>query len=269
MPESIEPTPPDVQQLRDELSRLIKEGAERERRHADVVAELQRAVTARDDFIAIAAHELRNPMTPILGLAEHLLIAARRPDRGCAAPVASGLERLGRSVEEFITRATTIMDVSRITSGTYRAELSATDLSALVREAAQRYEVLAEKAGCRLDVSIEDGVAGTLDQLAVGQITDNLLSNAIKYGAGAPIEISLVRDGATARLTVTDHGIGIPAADQARLFERFERAVTRRQTGGFGIGLWLSRQLATAMRGEISVSSVPGEGSTFTLLLPL
>ena len=196
---------------------------------------------ARDDFIAIAAHELRNPMTPILALVEHLLIAARRSDSGCAAPIANGLERLGRAVDTFIKRATTIMDVSATTTGTYRTELSATDLSALVLEAVQGYEALADKAGCRLDVSVQGCVAGLVDQLAVRQITDNLLSNAIKYGAGKPIKVILSSNGARARLTVTDHGIGISAEDQARLFERFERAVTRRQHGGFGIGLWLSR----------------------------
>ena len=259
----------DVQQLRDELARLVEEGAERERRHAEVVAELQQAVTARDDFIAIAAHELRNPMTPILGIVEHLLDTARRRDSRCPASIITRLERLGRAVEEFIKRATTIMDVSRTTSGTYRAELSSTDLSALVRDAVERYQPLAETAGCRVDVSVEDGVAGAFDQLAVGQITDNLLSNAIKYGAGKPIGVSLASDGAKVRLTVTDQGIGISAEDQARLFGRFERAVTRREHGGFGIGLWLARQLAVAMGGEISVSSAPGEGSAFTVTLPL
>jgi signal transduction histidine kinase len=258
-----------MQQLRDELDRLIGEAAEREKRHASVVAELQRAVTARDDFITIAAHELRNPMTPILGLVEHLLVIARRPDSGCAASIITRLERLGLAVEEFVNRATTIMDVSRTTSGTYRAELSATDLSAVVRDAVERYQGLAETAGCRLDVNVEDSVAGALDEVAVGQITDNLLSNAIKYGAGKPIEVSLASDGAKARLTVTDQGIGISAEDQGRLFARFERAVTRREHGGFGIGLWLSRQLAVAMGGEISVASAPGSGSTFTVMLPL
>ena len=108
-----------------------------------------------------------------------------------------------------------------------------------------------------------------LDELAVEQIADNLLSNAVKYGAGEPIEVSLVCDGAEARLTVRDHGIGISEQDQARIFDAFERAVSRREEGGFGIGLWVVRHLVDAMHGEIPVTSGPAEGSTFTVILPL
>ncbi|MGC2199933.1 MAG: ATP-binding protein, partial [Stellaceae bacterium] len=106
-------------------------------------------------------------------------------------------------------------------------------------------------------------------QLAVEQIADNLLSNAVKYGAGEPIEVSLVRDGTEAWLTVRDHGIGISEEDQARIFGAIERAVTRREQGGFGIGLWYVRQLVDTMRGEIRVNSCPAQGSTFTVILPI
>jgi len=94
--------------------------------------------------------------------------------------------------------------------------------------------------GCRLEPSIAGEVTGMLDELAVEQIADNLLSNAVKYGAGEPIEVSLVGDGSKARLTVRDHGIGISEKDQARIFDAFERAVSRREEGGFGIGLWVA-----------------------------
>jgi arsenical-resistance protein len=117
--------------------------------------------------------------------------------------------------------------------------------------------------------SIEDNVSGLLDELAVEQIADNLLSNAVKYGAGEPIEVSLFRNGTAARLTVRDHGIGISEEDQTRIFGPFERAVTRREHGGFGIGLWVVRQLVDAMRGEVHVASRPAQGSTFAVTLPL
>jgi two-component system, OmpR family, sensor kinase len=103
----------------------------------------------------------------------------------------------------------------------------------------------------------------------VEQIADNLLSNAVKYGAGEPIEVSLVGDSSKARLTVRDYGIGISEQDQARIFGAFERAVSRREEGGFGIGLWVVRHLVDAMHGEIQVTSRPAEGSTFTVILPL
>jgi signal transduction histidine kinase len=239
------------------------------RQHARVVAELTQAVQARDAFIAIAAHELRNPMTPMLGYVEHLLSVSRRPESGCPTAIIVALERLGNQIAEYIKRATTLLDVSRITAGKLRAELSVVDLSAMMLRAVHRHLAGAERSGCRLEQSIEGEVSGVLDALAVEQIADNLLSNAVKYGAGEPIEVSLACDGTTARLTVRDHGIGISEEDQARIFGVFERAVTRREEGGFGIGLWVVRNLVDAMHGEIHVTSCPTKGSAFTVMLPL
>jgi signal transduction histidine kinase len=237
--------------------------------HARLVAELTQAVHARDAFIAIAAHELRNPMTPMLGYVEHILSVARRPESRCPATIIVALERLANQIAEYVKRATTLLDVSRITAGKFRAELSAVDLSAIMLQAVHRHRANAERSGCRLEPSIAGEVSGLLDKLAVEQIADNLLSNAVKYGAGEPIEVSLVSDGTEARLTVRDHGIGISKEDQARIFDAFERAVTRREEGGFGIGLWVVRHLVDAMHGEIHVASRPAEGSTFTVILPL
>jgi two-component system OmpR family sensor kinase len=237
--------------------------------HARLIAELTRAVQARDAFIAIAAHELRNPMTPMLGYVEHLLSVSRRPESKCPPAIIAALERLASQIAEYIKRATTLLDVSRITAGKLRAELSVVDVSAMMLKALHRHRAGAERSGCRLEPSIEGEVSGLLDELAVEQIADNLLSNAVKYGAGEPIEVSLVRHGAAARLTVRDHGIGISEEDQARIFDAFERAVTRREEGGFGIGLWVVRNLVDAMQGEIHVASCPAEGSSFTVILPL
>ena len=96
----------------------------------------------------------------------------------------------------------------------------------------------------------------------------NLLHNAIKYGEGKPVRVSLEADGGVATLTVEDHGIGIPAADQRRIFERFERAVSARQYGGMGIGLFIVDQILKAHEGEIEVHSEPGRGATFVVRLP-
>jgi two-component system, OmpR family, sensor kinase len=240
-----------------------------ENQYARLAAELVEAVRARDEFIAIAAHELRNPMTPILGYAEYLLAVGRRPESECPEAIIAALERLAGLIGEYIKRATTLLDVSRITAGKLRAELSLVYLSEVMRQAVERHRPEAERSGCRLWSSIEDNVSGLLDQLAVEQIADNLLSNAIKYGAGEPIEVSLFHRGAKAKLTVRDHGIGISEADQARIFDAFERAVIRREHGGFGIGLWVVRRLVDTMQGEIHVTSRPAKGSTFTVILPL
>jgi two-component system OmpR family sensor kinase len=258
----------EIRELSDDLACPPAHAAPRSE-HARLVAELMRAVRARDAFIAIAAHELRNPMTPILGYVEHILSVGRRPESECPEAIIAALERLAGLIGEYIKRATTLLDISRITAGKLRAELSVVDLSGMMRQAVHRHRAGAERSGCRLEPSIEREVSGLLDELAVEQIVDNLLSNAVKYGAGEPIEVSLVRNGTKAQLTVQDHGIGISEQDRARIFEAFERAVTRREQGGFGIGLWVVRQLVDAMHGEIHVTSRPAEGSTFTVTLPL
>ena len=236
---------------------------------ARLVSKLAQAVRTRDEFIAIAAHELRNPMTPILGYVEHMLAVSRRSEIDCPPAIAASLERLAGSIDHYIERATTLLNVSRITAGKLRIELSIVDLSATIREAVDQYQTAAERSGCSLKANIENDVSGTLDQLIVEQIADNLISNAVKYGAGKPVSIALVRQGTEARLTVRDHGIGISEADQARIFDVFERAVTRRGQGGFGIGLWVVRQLVNTMHCELHVTSRPAQGSTFTVTFPL
>jgi two-component system, OmpR family, sensor kinase len=258
-----------VRESRDESLRLARVLEAAERQHARLVAELTEAVHARDAFIAIAAHELRNPMTPILGYVEHMVALGRRPESGYPEAVIIALERLAGLIGEYIKRATTLLDISRITAGKLRIELSVVDLSGIIRQVVHLHRADAQRSRCRLETSIEDNVSGLLDELAVQQITDNLLSNAVKYGAGEPIEVSLVRHGTAARVTVRDYGIGISEDDQARIFDAFERAVTRREHGGFGIGLWVVRQLADAMYGNVHVISRPDQGSTFTVTLPL
>src|SRR5437588_12662354 len=109
-----------------------------EGQHAPLVAELTQAVRARDAFIAIAAHELRNPMTPILGHIQYILLIGRRPDSGYPKAVIIALERLEGLIGEYIRRTTTLLDVSRITAGQFRAELSVVALSRIMRKAAHR-----------------------------------------------------------------------------------------------------------------------------------
>ena len=207
-------------------------------------------------------------MTPILGYVQHILSVGRRPESGYPEVIIVALERLAGLIAEYAKRATMLLDISRITAGKLRAELSVVDLSGMIRQAVDR-RAGAERSGCRLEASIEGEISGLFDELAVEQIADNLLSSAIKYCAGEAIEVSLVRHGTAARLTVRDHGIGISEEDQARIFDAFERAVTRREQGGFGPGLWVVRQLVDAMHSEVHVTSGLAEGSTFTVTLPL
>jgi signal transduction histidine kinase len=233
------------------------------------VAELEAELRARDDFLAIAAHELRNPMTPISARLELLLARARDVSGGVPAGLVHGLELLEGLVNAYLRRATTLLEVARASSGKLNLQTAEVDLSALIRQITANMLPLAEGAGCQVRVTVEDGVSAFCDPMAIEQILENLLSNAIRFGPGRPVEVAFARDGEMARLSVRDEGVGISDRDQALIFERFHRSRRAKPPGGFGIGLWVTRQLVRAMRGEIRVSSRPGAGSAFTVRLPL
>ena len=151
-----------------------------------------------------------------------------------------------------------LLDTSRIASGNISLDLKEVDLSELVRSVVERQADELARAGCTLGLHLEPHLKGTWDPVRMEQVIVNLLGNAIKYGAGKPIEVTLTSDGELAKLEVRDHGIGIGKEDQARIFERFERAVSIRQYGGFGLGLYITRQIARAHGGQIRVEASRG-----------
>jgi signal transduction histidine kinase len=235
----------------------------------EAVRELREAVRARDEFVAIAAHELRNPMTPILMQVDVLMKAAKEPGRCRPEIIIPRLERLEFAVGEFIRRSTTLLDVSRIAAGNLQIELSSFDLSQVVREVVARAGPSARMTRSRIEADLQEQVLGTWDRLAIEQIAENLLSNALKFGAGKPVSVTVRRDEGAVQLVVRDRGIGISKEASARIFQRFERAVGHSEHGGFGIGLWLANQLVVAMGGTIDVRSRTGEGATFVVNLPM
>jgi signal transduction histidine kinase len=234
-----------------------------------LVTELRDAVRARDDFIAIAAHELRNPMTPIAGFVDLALAIAQEPASHCPERLITALQRVQVLIENYLRRAEILLDVSRIGSGNLRLEPSEIDLSALIRAIAGTHAPAAARVGSDLELAIEDGIVALLDRVAVEQVVDNLLSNACKFGAGRPVSVRLRSTGASARIEVQDRGIGISAEDRARIFGRFEQVMMQHQGTGFGLGLWVAGRLVQAMGGEISVEGAAGQGSTFGVTLPL
>jgi two-component system, OmpR family, sensor kinase len=232
------------------------------------IAELHEAIRARDECLAVAAHELRNPMTPIGGQVELLLKAAQRD--GAPMSIIRGLERLDRMIDTYVKRTVMFLDVARLNSGNLHCQSEPLDLSQVVLDLSHALKPAARRAGCRFETAVEAEVEVRADLVAVEQILENFMINALKYGAGRPVELSLVAGAENARTTVRDQGPGIALDDQRRIFEKFERAVSNRsREGGFGIGLWISNQLASAMGGSIDISSAIGAGSAFTLNLPV
>jgi signal transduction histidine kinase len=208
-------------------------------------------------------------MTPIAAWVELLSNLSRREGDRIPPEILRGLERLEYLVNAYVRRATTLLDVTRISSQNLQLTFTEVDLSLEVRDRVAAITPAAHTAGCSISLHVQENVVGALDQIAVEQIIENLLSNAVRYGAGKPIQITLVRNADTAQLRIRDHGIGISKGDQVRIFEQFRRGANTKPDGGFGVGLWLTRQLVLAMRGEIAVSGELGLGSTFTVVLPL
>jgi signal transduction histidine kinase len=141
------------------------------------------------------------------------------------------------------------------------------DLAAMTHELVGRFSDLAATANVTLHVRADAPIEGSWDRLRVEQILENLLGNAIKYAANAPVEVEVTADDTVARVAVRDRGPGIATEDRVRIFEPFERAVSPRNYGGLGLGLFIARQYAEAHAGRLSLDSTSSEGTTFTVEL--
>jgi len=226
--------------------------------------EAQLAIQLRDEFLATAGHELRTPLSAMLMQVQGLARSARVVDPRLKERLEKAATA-GVRLEKLISQ---ILDVSRINAGRLALDRESLHLDAVVREVIDRFADLAAESQCPVVFRLEP-VEGTWDRIRLEQVITNLVGNAIKYGKGKPVELETVRDGSNAILRVIDHGIGIDADDQKKIFERFERARGTREYGGFGLGLWISRSIVEAMGGQIAVESIPRKGSTFTVTLPL
>lgn len=231
------------------------------------VARLRDAVQARNEFISVAAHEMRNPLTSLLMTVQSMRSTTEQ-QAGTPDQIVTGLVRLDRVVQHYVKRCDSMLDISRLSSDMFRIEWVETDLAAVLHDVVEGLAPYADRAGSPIDLVAPDTLAGTWDELAVQQVIENLVSNAIKYGAKKPITVSLWTEPGLVALDVRDQGIGISAADQARIFSPFERAVSRQQHQGFGLGLWVVGRLVGAMGGTVQVLSDVGQGSTFSVRLP-
>jgi signal transduction histidine kinase len=238
--------------------------------NARLYQQAQLAVSMRDEFLQVAAHELR---TPITSLKLHLQSLLRAANTSGPPPsmekLRTQLEAADRIAGKLNVLVSELLDISRITAGSLHLTLEEVDLSSVVREVASRFEGQAAQAGSQLHVAADTPLVGHWDRLRLEQVTANLLSNAIKYGAGTPVHIETGATGDRATLVVRDGGIGIEPEALPRLFGRFERAVSGRHYGGLGLGLYITREIVQALSGTVRVESAPGKGAAFTVELLL
>jgi len=239
---------------------------------ASALAERRAAIGARDEFISIASHELKTPLTALkLRLGTALRFGQRLPGagEGDAEKMVRALEAAESTADRLGVLVDDLLDVSRLTAGRLALRIERVDAGELLREVVARLRDQAAEAGATIELSPPASVVGAWDRGRLEQVLTNLISNAIKYGMGKPIVVSAVAADGRLRVAVRDGGMGIPRRDQSRIFQAFERLPTAERVGGLGLGLYIGRQIAIAHGGSLSVESDLERGATFTLDLPL
>ena len=237
--------------------------------NARLYREAQAAIQIREDFLGIAGHELKTPLTALKLQLQTLERAANRAAPPRLDHMSDRLARMGQQIQRLERLMSDLLDVSVVSAGRLTLTREETDLRRIVNDVIARQQENLTETGSTITVVAPEPIVGWFDPARTEQVVSNLLTNAIKYGRGNPITVHVRKLNDHARLTIRDHGIGIAPEARGRIFGRFERAVSNRHYGGFGLGLWIVRQIVDASGGRIWFDSAPGEGSTFDVELPL
>jgi signal transduction histidine kinase len=236
----------------------------------DLLKKQAEATRVRDEFISVASHELKTPLTSLKLQTQLNQRLITRADPAVYQPtrVKKLVEITDNQVNRLVRLVDDMLDVSRMNTGKLSVNKKEVNLSRLVKDIIDRTMPQITAAGCTLSVALDPDTTGEWDPYRIEQVFGNLLSNAIRYAAGKPIHIKTVRERKLCRLIVRDEGMGISAEDQKKIFNRFERAEAAANITGLGLGLYICREIVEAHGGNISVQSELGKGSTFTVTLP-
>jgi PAS domain S-box-containing protein len=238
--------------------------------YRDLEAQLRHLVRDREDFVAVASHELRTPLTAMqLSLDRLLRDAHHASSNGDRCRFVRDATRSVEQAHRMAELVQELLDVSHLIRERVTLRVAPVDLRFVIATAVERLSEHALRAGCPLLLAQGASVVGHWDPARLERVIVNLLSNAIKYGAGKPVRIDVDETDHQAFVTVRDEGIGIAPDDQGRIFGQFERAVSARNYGGFGLGLWIVRQIVHMHGGSVKVTSAPGRGAAFKVCLPL
>ena len=232
--------------------------------------ELQRSLKMRDEFMSLVAHELRTPLNTLFLETQMRSLQLKRGNTAAfgAQQMEAMIQRDERQIKSMIRLIDDMLDVSRMRSGKLSIRPAQVELMNLLERVVSDLSLQAATTGSSLALRPHDGVTGCWDEFRVEQVIVNLLTNALRYGCGQPVEVSVERTGDMVRIDVRDQGKGIAPSDLERIFEPYERGARNGEPKGLGLGLYISRQLAISHGGELRVTSKPGEGSVFSLILP-
>ena len=259
--------------IRDERGNLVgfakvtRDLTERRRAEAERIrlAQAQEAVRLRDEFLSIASHELKTPLQNVklqLELFGRTIDKLEDPD--AKAQLVQRMKSVDRQVSRLVTISSRLIQLSTVRTGQLPMRLENLLLEPAIRAQVEALSIELSRARCEVRLTLQPGLAAQLDAPMLDEILFQLLSNAIKFGEGRPIEISGREERELVAVSIVDHGIGIAREDLQRIFGKFERAVSSENYSGWGLGLFVARQLAEAMGGSIEASSTPGRGAMFT-----
>lgn len=251
-----------------ERKRAEDERAELLRREREARLAAEAATQVRDEFLSVAAHELKTPVTGLRTMAQIIIRRLKRGEVSGSPWLGDTLRAIDQQADRLARLITQLLDVSRLDQDTLAVERTATDLADLTEKLVATYRARTSKH--TLVLATDHGLVADVDPVGIEQVMSNLLDNAIKYSpAGGQIDIEVKRaDAMHARLVVRDRGIGIPPEKRDAIFERFYRAHAGDHRSGLGLGLYISRQIVALHDGEMVVEHPPDGGTRFIVLLP-
>lgn len=234
--------------------------------------ELQETIRARDEFLSIASHELKTPLTSIRLQTQVVQrsIAKRDPDALAPERVLKLVEQTDKQVVRLVRLVDDMLDIARIRAGKLNIAREHFDLCDSVKDVLERLKPeFAAAGGVEPVLECGDLSYGRWDRIRIEQVVTNLLTNAMRYGKGNHVSIRIEKEDRVARLCVRDHGVGIAKENHERIFNRFERAISANEVSGLGLGLFITKQIVDSHSGKIWVDSELGKGATFFVELPL
>jgi len=238
--------------------------------NAQLYAKTKDALVIRDEFLSVASHELKTPLTALLMqlqlIARHLKGDGRSLDLNLVQGLTEKTIHHGTRLASLMDQ---LSDLTRINSGKLQLQPAQFDFKNLIQDVVSQLSTEAMRKGSAISFHAESFVSSRFDPLRIQQVMTNLISNAIKYGNGKPVDVSLKRSVSEVEIKVRDWGLGIAKEKHGIIFERFERVHAEASNSSLGLGLYIAQQIVAAYQGKILVQSDVGKGSLFTVKLPI